>query len=107
VKAQDNAKVNVSFSVAGNNANNGYVAASASAAAEINLSNSVASGTGLNGVATSGANAIIRLAFSTITDNGTGINTSGGGNIAGTSPTTNVVIGNGTNGATNATVNLQ
>jgi hypothetical protein len=107
VKAQDNAKVNVSYSVAGNNANNGYVAVSASAAAEINLFKSVASNTGLNGVATSGANAVIRLAYSEITDNGTGINTAGGGIVAGTVPATTQVIGNGTNGATNGANNLQ
>jgi hypothetical protein len=107
VKAQDNAKVNVSFSVAGNNTNNGYLALSASAAAEINLFKSVASANGANGVTTNGANAVIRLAYSEITDNGTGINTAGGGTVAGTVPATSQVIGNGTNGATNGSNNLQ
>jgi hypothetical protein len=107
MKAQDNAKVNVSFSVAGNNTNNGFAAVSASAAAEINLFNSAASANGVAGVGTSGGNAVIRLAYTEITDNGTGISTAGGGTIAGTSPATNSVIGNGTNGSTNGTVTLQ
>jgi hypothetical protein len=108
VKAQDNAKVNVSFSVAANNSANGYVAASVSAAAEINLFNSVAHANTNSGVATAGASAVIRLAYSEITDNATGINTAGGGTIAGTSPATNSVIGNTTtNGSTNGTVTLQ
>lgn len=107
VKAQDNAKVNVSYSVAGNNNANGYVAVSASAAAEINVFKSVASANANSGTATAGANAVIRLAYSEITDNGTGINTGGGGIVAGTNPATNQVIGNGTNGTTNGANNLQ
>jgi len=107
LRATDNAKVNVSFSVAANNSANGFVANSTSTAAEINLFKSVASANTNSGVATSGGNAIIRLDYAEITDNGTGINTSGGGTIAGTSPTTNSVIGNTTNGATNGTVTLQ
>jgi hypothetical protein len=109
VKAQDNAKVNVSYSVAGNNSGNGYVAVSTSAAAEINVFNSAASNNANSGAATAGANAIIRLAYSEITDNGTGINTSGGGSIGGTSPATNNVAGNTTNGTVTpgAVTNLQ
>jgi hypothetical protein len=108
VRAQDNAKVNVTFSVAGNNANNGFVAASTSAAVEINLADSVAANTGLNGVATSGANATIRMVRASLLDNGTGINTAGGGTVFGTNPGTNLNAGNGTPGAPNgAAITLQ
>jgi hypothetical protein len=107
LRATDNAKVNVSFSVAANNSANGFVAQSTSTAVEINLFHSTATNNGTNGVATAGGNATIRLVNATITDNPTGINTSGGGTIAGTSPATNNVAGNTTNGATNATTTLQ
>jgi hypothetical protein len=100
-KAQDNAKLNISFSVAANNTNNGVIAVSASAAAEANVWNSILSNNGLNGVVTSGANATIRIAYTSLLDNGTGINTGGGGTVSGTSPATNVNAGNTTPGAPN------
>ncbi len=107
LRVEDGGKATVQDSVAHSNNGNGFVAVSASTAAEINITNSVASNTFTNGVATSGAGARINLSYSTITDNGTGINTSAGGTIAGTSPGTNLVFGNASPGAFNATVNLQ
>jgi len=108
VKAQDNAKVNVSYSVLSNNVANGVVAVSASAAAEVNVTNSSISNNPNSGLATNGAAATIRIAYTSLLDNGTGINTAGGGTVSGTSPGTNVNAGNGTPGAPNGTaVTLQ
>jgi hypothetical protein len=108
MKAQDNAKVNISFSVASNNKANGLVAVSASAAAEINVWNSTISNNPSSGLATAGAAATIRMGYTSVLDNGTGINTGGGGTVSGTNPATNVNAGNGTPGAPNGTaVTLQ
>jgi hypothetical protein len=108
VKAQDNAKVNVSFSVTSNNIANGVVAISTTSAAEINVSNSMISNNPNSGIATNGGNALVRILNTAITDNGISINTSGGGNVTSTTPATNFIAGNGTNnGPTGTATGLQ
>jgi hypothetical protein len=107
LRVEDGGKATVQDSVAHANNGNGFVAVSTSTAAEITLVRSVASNTVTNGVATTGGNARINMYESAVIDNGTGINTSGGGTIAGTSPSTNLNAGNTTPGSTNATNTLQ
>ena len=107
LRVEDGGKTTVKDSVAHANSNNGYLAVSAGIASEITLVRSVASNTPVNCVATSGALATINLYYSSVTDCGTGINTSGGGMVKGTSPDTNLNVGNATPGATTANVTLQ
>ncbi len=107
LRAEDRSKVSIFHSTASSNTNNGILAVANAAAVEINVANSTISGNGVNGVVTVGASATIRLRTSDIHTNGTGINTSLGGTIAGTTPNTNSISGNGVDGAVNATVILQ
>jgi hypothetical protein len=82
IRVNDDAKVTVNRSVASNNMNNGFLAASGGGGlAEINLEGSVASHNGTNGIATAGANSVIRISNSTITGNANGLNAAAGGQI--------------------------
>jgi hypothetical protein len=82
-RVDDNGKVTINNSVAANNTNNGFLAASASAATILNVNNSVASSNGVQpasltgsaGVVTSGANATIRISNVMIAGNLNGIST--------------------------------
>jgi hypothetical protein len=108
LRAEDRSKVNLFQSTAASNTNNGILAVSlAAVAVEINVATTMISNNGVNGVVTSGAATTIRLLSCAIHNNGTGINPSGGGTIAGTTPTTNSISGNGIDGAVNANVTLQ
>jgi hypothetical protein len=58
------------------------------------------------GVTARGGQSFVELGYSEITNNATGLSRVDGGNIAGTTPGTNVVARNGTNGTTNGSITL-
>jgi hypothetical protein len=59
-----------------------------------------------SGVTARGASAFVEMGYTEVTNNATGLNRVDAGNIAGTSPGTNVVARNGTNGTTNGSITL-
>jgi hypothetical protein len=108
LRAEDRSKVNIFGSTAASNTNNGILAASVAAGAvEINIAGTIISHNGINGVSVSGGAATIRLRGCDIHNNGIGINTNAGGTIAGTTPGSNSISGNTTDGAVNGNVVLQ
>ncbi|RYG28819.1 MAG: hypothetical protein EON93_17840 [Burkholderiales bacterium] len=106
LRAEDRAKVTILGSNFSGNTNNGVVATGSEGVA-INIDSSSMSNNGTNGILASGVPAAnVRVVRSTITNNGTGLGITGG-TITTTSPPTNLVIGNSTNGTFSATLNLQ
>lgn len=108
LRAEDRSKVSLLNCNASSNTNNGLLAVSvAGGAVEVNVQDTMVANNGVNGVVTTGATATIRLRGTDVHNNGTGVNTAGGGTIAGTTPDTNSISGNTTDGSVNANVVLQ
>ncbi len=100
LRVEDRSNISVINSVASNNANNGFIAVSSSAAANLFIESSIASNnpnTSGGGVAASGASATIRISNMDITNNGNGILSLSSGKIL--SFGNNKNAGNTTNGA--------
>ena len=108
LRVEDRGKINVKRSTASDNAANGMLAVASAAAAEINVFDSLSSNNGTNGFQTNGAGgATIRLLNTGASGNATGVNTAPGGTILGTTPDTNSIAGNATDGTVTGNVTLQ
>ena len=104
LRTDDRSIVTVSYSTVAGNTNNGVIAVSSENTARINLVNYTVSN-GLNGVAPSGGVAVIRLLNTAVLENNFGI--AFGSGVYGTTPDTNLIASNGTNGAVVANETLQ
>jgi hypothetical protein len=106
VRAEDRSNVTISDSVASGNANNGFVAISTSAAVNMFIESSVAANNQTNsGAFAGGTLATIFISNFTTTMNAVGLTITGGAHI--NSFGNNKNVGNGTNGAPNASTGQQ
>ncbi len=99
VRVQDDSTIDVKYSTASNNTNNGLLAVSTSFPANLVVEHSSITNNGVNGIAAVGTQANVTLVQNTIAYNNTGILISGGAMV--TSCFDNRLFGNTTGGAGN------